>query len=472
MKNFKTLLCTALLSLLLINSAVPALAYTDDDDTMYTMYVNDQQVGIVRFPARALLIYDSIERGLKEEYPEDVFIDTEIHFAVANVPTTRLTNNMVLEKAIVEAVDVRVNSVSISIDGTKICHVKDLEAAEKVIDDIKAPYIQKIEEQEDSQLEEIAFKEDIDFGEEVVSVKDIISPEEAVGTILHGNQELEEYEVQEGDSLWSIAFDKGVSVSDLQLSNPDLEGDIIRPGDIIRIGQQKKLLTVLTKEKIKYSREIPYETEVKNDSSLEKGKTKVVQQGEKGQKDITALVTKEDGQEISRDIVEEKVVKEPVKHIEAKGTKVKPKPQPKRPASSSSSSSSSSSGSSSNTSSDSSRSGSGSGSAVVAYAMKFKGYRYVFGTSGPNTFDCSGFTKYVYGHFGVSLPHSSKSQRSVGRSVSRSNLQQGDILCFSGHVGIYIGNDQFIHASNKRDGVKISSLSGYSKKLITARRIF
>jgi uncharacterized protein YabE (DUF348 family) len=102
-----------------------------------------------------------------------------------------------------------------------------------------------------------------------------------------------------------------------------LDGDIIRPGDIIRIGQQKKLLTVLTKEKVKYSREIPYETEVKNDSSLEKGKTKVVQQGEKGQKDITALVTREDGQEISRDIVEEKVVKEPVKHIEAKGNQGK-----------------------------------------------------------------------------------------------------------------------------------------------------
>jgi len=70
--------------------------------------------------------------------------------------------------------------------------LKILKQQKKVIDDIKAPYIQKIEEQEDSQLEEIAFKEDIDFGEEVVSVKDIISPEEAVGTILHGNQELEE----------------------------------------------------------------------------------------------------------------------------------------------------------------------------------------------------------------------------------------------------------------------------------------
>ena len=144
MKNFKTLLCTALLSLLLINSAVPALAFTEDTDTtMYSMYVNDQRVGIVRFPARgALLVYDSIERGLKEGYQEEIFIDTEIRFAEAK-NAANITNDMVLAKAIEDAIDVKVNSVSISIDGAKICYVKDLEAAEKVFVDIKAPYIEE-----------------------------------------------------------------------------------------------------------------------------------------------------------------------------------------------------------------------------------------------------------------------------------------------------------------------------------------
>jgi len=453
MKNFKIILCTALLSLLLVNATIPAIAYTGDSSTLYSMYVNDKQVGIVRYPARALLIYDSIERGQREEYQEEVFIDSEIYFTEANVDLSRLTDDKALANAIEKAIDVKVNSISINIDGTKICHVKSIEEAQKIIDDIKAPHIQNIEEQEGSQLEDVTFKQKIDFQDEVVSVKDIISPEEAVEIILHGNQELEEYEVQEGDSLWSIAYNNNVSVSDLELANPDLEGDIIQPGDIIKIGQQKKLLTVITKEKVQYSKEIPYETEVRKDNTLEKGKTKVIQQGKKGQKDIVALVIKEDGREIARDIIEEKVVKEPVKHIEAKGTKVTPKPS-----------------GSSNTSV--SRGGSGSGSDVVAFAMKFKGYRYVFGTAGPNTFDCSGFTKYVYKQFGVNLPHSSSAQRSVGKGVSRENLKPGDILCFSGHVGIYIGNNQFIHASNKRDGVKISNLSSYSKPLITARRIF
>src|SRR5699024_3879342 len=86
-------------------------------------------------------------------------------------------------------------------------------------------------------------------------------------------------------------------------------------------------LNVVTKEKVEYSEEIDFDKEVKEDNTLLKGETKTIQEGEKGQKDIVALVTKEDGQEISRDILEETVVKEPVKHIEAKGTKVISKPK-------------------------------------------------------------------------------------------------------------------------------------------------
>ena len=113
------------------------------------------------------------------------------------------------------------------------------------------------------------------------------------------------------------------------------------------------------------------------------------------------------------------------------------------------------------------------GSDIVAYAKKFLGYKYVYGTAGPKTFDCSGFTSYVYKHFGYSLNRTSSGQRSNGKAVKKADLQPGDIVCFSGHVGIYIGDGKFIHAANSRKGVIISSLSEsyYKKKYITARRI-
>ncbi len=118
--------------------------------------------------------------------------------------------------------------------------------------------------------------------------------------------------------------------------------------------------------------------------------------------------------------------------------------------------------------------------AIVAYAKTFQGYPYVYGTNGPRSFDCSGFVQYVYKHFGYSLSRSSKTQANDGVAVSKSNLQPGDILIFKntakteiGHVGIYIGNGKFIHASNPKTGVTISSLSSasYQQRYVTARRI-
>lgn len=113
------------------------------------------------------------------------------------------------------------------------------------------------------------------------------------------------------------------------------------------------------------------------------------------------------------------------------------------------------------------------GAKVVEYAKKYLGHKYVYGTAGPDTFDCSGFTSYVYKHFGYSLSRTSGGQRSNGKEVKKSNLKAGDIVCFSGHVGIYIGGNNFIHAANPKKGIIITSLSNsyYAKTYITARRI-
>lgn len=151
------------------------------------------------------------------------------------------------------------------------------------------------------------------------------------------------------------------------------------------------------------------------------------------------------------------------------------KEEEKKKASSSSSSSSSSSGSSSSSSSSSSSydapSGT-SGSSVANFACQFVGRPYVYGgTSLTNGADCSGFVMSVYKEFGVSLPHSSSAMRSVGYGVSASEMQPGDIVCYSGHVAIYVGNNTIVHASNRRDGIKLTSPANY-RTILAVRRIF
>ena len=123
-------------------------------------------------------------------------------------------------------------------------------------------------------------------------------------------------------------------------------------------------------------------------------------------------------------------------------------------------------------------SNSSSSSAILSKAFQYLGKPYVWGAAGPKAFDCSGFTLYVYNSFGVSLPHSAASQAGMGQTVSKSNLQPGDLIFFNttggiSHVGMYIGSGQFIHASSGSSKVTVSELgsSYYSSRFVTAKRI-
>lgn len=121
------------------------------------------------------------------------------------------------------------------------------------------------------------------------------------------------------------------------------------------------------------------------------------------------------------------------------------------------------------------------GQEAANYVKQFVGCKYVYGGSTPKGFDCSGLTMYVYKKYGVNLSHSATAQSKVGTKVERANLQPGDLVFFKnyrtntgiGHVGIYIGNNKFVHASTEKTGVITSTLSGsYSTRYVTARRIF
>lgn len=123
-----------------------------------------------------------------------------------------------------------------------------------------------------------------------------------------------------------------------------------------------------------------------------------------------------------------------------------------------------------NTDKPASSAGSSLGQQIAAYGCQFIGNPYVYGgTSLTNGTDCSGFTQAVYAHFGIRIPRDSTSQRFAGREVSYAEAQPGDIICYAGHVGLYIGNGQIVHASTEKTGIKISNAT--YRTILSVRRI-
>jgi LysM repeat protein len=429
----------------------------------FIMMVDGKEVGAVKSAAKGLAIYDDVVEKLLQGYGDGVFVDASVRFKEAETGNVKISSENELAQAIEQAIVVKTNAYAVVVNGQKVCYVKDLNVAQEVLEEIKNAYVQAIQQSEDSQLQEAFFKEDISYHEEIVPFNQIVDKDKAISILKQGTEEIKEYEVKEGDTLWSIARAHGIPFSVLEQANAGMDIDNLRPGDKIKLTLERQLVTVVTKERQKNIEEIPFETEIQMDNTLEKGKTKVIKEGEKGQKEVYLLITKENGKEVKREVLEEKVIKEPVKKIVVKGTKVRPRvvtpvyPQPAVP------------------SSESGR-GSARGGDVVTFAMQYLGRPYVYGAEGPNAFDCSGFTYYVYRHFGIYLPRTAYGQRSVGVPVSRQDLAPGDLVLFSSpnHVGIYIGGGQFIHASSgSRKAICIDNLSSstYTRRYVGARRV-
>ncbi|NLU10434.1 MAG: LysM peptidoglycan-binding domain-containing protein, partial [Tepidanaerobacter acetatoxydans] len=196
--------------------------------------------------------------------------------------------------------------------------VKDKPTAETVLDGVKNYYISQVP----GELIKVEVAEKVKLIERYVYPKETLSAEEAKNLILQGALETKTYEVVEGDSLWSISQKKNVSLDDLIKANPQLKSENeLALGEKINLTEIKPLLNVTVVKKITYNEEIPYETEVVKDNSLWTWDQKVKQAGEKGSKEIAAEAVFKNGLKVSQTVIDEKVVKEPVTRIVARGTK-------------------------------------------------------------------------------------------------------------------------------------------------------
>lgn len=249
-----------------------------------------------------------------------------------------------------------------------------------------------------------------------------------------------------------------------------IEKGLVRPTDLISpeglpvdlLDQVRPRVTVATIEVVVAQESLPFGIAYEKTFDLPKGEEQVIENGVPGLQEVRREIMKFNGEIQSEAIVEQVLLEEPRDQVILIGARPPSLTVASR-----------------GTSRTAGTSGVAGG--MVDFAMEYIGVPYRYGGSTPKGFDCSGFTKYVMDHYGVSLPRSSSGQFEVGVSVSLSELQTGDLVFYTAsptssritHVGLYIGNGQFIHATQPGDTVKVSNLSDSWRvdKYAGARRV-
>ncbi len=190
---------------------------------------------------------------------------------------------------------------------------------------------------------------------------------------------------------------------------------------------------------------------IDNDKMYE-GDTEVKSTGKSGSQIVTNEITTVNGKVLTSTVVDTAVVKDAKDTVVYKGTKKRPKDTLRADYSGK-------------------VMGSGNGAAIAQYACKFIGNPYKYGGTSPEKgADCSGFVMAIYGRHGISLPRTVGPQSYCGKGVSLAEAKAGDLICYSGHIGIYIGGGKMVHASTPRGGIKIGGVHSCGK-ITTVRRI-
>jgi murein DD-endopeptidase MepM/ murein hydrolase activator NlpD len=341
----KSIMAVVTVAALSFGAGNSALAADSDLTTMYHVYVNNKFVGTVTDKAQVEQLVEDKLTSVEKEYAD---LDIELGIDVSFVPeqvfsSAANTNTNEVLNVLKDELTVQAEASVLVIGEKSVAYVKDQEAADEVLRTLLLEYVTEEElaevenrkkspnlplpevEEKETHLLDVRFTEEVSQAEEKVEPEKVLSVEEAVKLLKKGTLEEQKYQVKEGDVLGNIANSHNLKLADLLSLNEGLTDDaVLKPGQELNVTVLKPFVEVVVDRQVYEQKEVPFEREVKEDSSMFKGDTKTKQEGQVGLKGTTYSISEQNGKVIKKEVINEKVLKEPVKEIIVKGTKVVP----------------------------------------------------------------------------------------------------------------------------------------------------
>ena len=311
----KNRLTIAVLAMLIISIL---FVFTSNYNTAYAVKINGKTVGIVRNKTDFSEIVDNLKDNLHKAYAAEIVLNENVEYEKVKAKKNEISTLSQLESSFKQVMNLKIKAFGIKANEQLISVLSTKTEADKVLEDIKNAYI---DEQDDIKA---YFGETVVVEEMPVEIKSVKSYEDTMKLIQQGTDEIKVHEVQKGESFWSIAEKYNIKLEELEKANPNIKPEKIQIKQSINLIVPKPLITVVTVRKSRYEDILPFPIEFEETAALYQGEKKIKVAGKDGRREVYAEIVKHNDIEISRNILEEKIITEPTKQIVLQGTKAAP----------------------------------------------------------------------------------------------------------------------------------------------------
>lgn len=283
---------------------------------LYAVYINGYEAGLLADKEMLEEIRSFLQEEASLYYGRPVQASVEINYMKVYRPWAQENPARVISQ-LRNSLRYKVEALMVTVGGKEVVPVADQEDIDKIIATVASAYVPQ---KDNVSVEEVRILEQIEARPFYCYPEELRDADTAAAILLRGTDRRETYLVSRGDSLWKIAHAYNLSIDELREANPQLQGDFLQVGDELSLVVPEPLVNVITVERVSTTERIPFDTVYVPDATLWSGQTKVLEKGVFGNKEVVYEVVRENGQEVSREIVSSTITSEPSTQTVARGT--------------------------------------------------------------------------------------------------------------------------------------------------------